>query len=190
MKKNSSKFILTLSVIVLLIVAITLIVNMNKYGAITGKATDTGTANLTINTSASISFTDSDCNFGSGYVDEAPTFAMVWSNGTVVDGQGWDGCTDGLTMSNDGNVNISVNVSSSQVASGFIGGTSPEFKWNSTPSACGGTNDLDSFTTVTDDNSANACDNLTLAATIQLDFELKIPEDAVGTKGTVITQTI
>ena len=56
MKKDSSKTILVLSVILLLVIAITLIITLNKYGVITGRSTsdDTATANLTISASKSL----------------------------------------------------------------------------------------------------------------------------------------
>lgn len=185
---KGSKLLMVLAVLAVVVTLVTLVVTVNKFG-ITGKATDTGTANLTINSSASISFTDADCDFGSGYVDEIPTTATVWSNGSVVDGQGWDGCTNGLEVTNDGNVNVSLTLTSSSVASAFIGGTSPSFKIQSVASACTGTDSLNSYTEITG-GAQQACTDWAAAATSQVDFELIIPEDAPsGSSGTVITAT-
>jgi len=183
---KGSKLLMVLAVLAVVVTLVTLVVTVNKFG-ITGKATDYGAANLTKNSSASISFTDADCDFGSGYVDEDPTFALAYSNGTVINGTGWTGCTDGLTVSNDGNVNVSLTVASSAVASAFIGGTSPSLKMKSVASACAGTDNLASYTEVTG-SAQSACDNWAAAATSQIDFELTIPEDAPsGSTGTVIT---
>lgn len=186
---KTTKLILNLSIIVLLATLLVFIVTLNKYGILTGQAVDTGTANLTISTAASISFTDAVCNFGSGAVDEAPTYAVIYTgNDSVIDGTWSAGACDGLTMRNDGNVNLTVTLQSSQDASGFIGGTSPSFKWIAADGGdCVGTAGLTGLTEVS--GTPNVCDNLTQAGTIDLDFALTIPEDAVGTKGTVITAT-
>lgn len=201
MRKDSSKTILVLSIILLLIIAITLILTLNKYGVITGHdtgtSTDTATANLTIAEQASLRFTDAECNFGSGQVDEEPLFAIVYSNGTVINGTGWDGCTDGLTVRNDGDVDLSVAFTSSAYASDFITASTDRhtasFKIKSTnDSTCTSAGDIDDYTEWT--ASAVACANLTWAedgagGTLQIDFELEIPEDALGTKGAIITAT-
>lgn len=183
---KTSKLILTLSAIILIVSLLLLIITLNKYG-ITGKATDTAYANLTIDTAASISFTDADCNFGSGSVDEVPTFAVIYTgNETTVNGT-WTAC-DGLTMTNDGNVNLTVTVGSDVAAADFIGGTSPSFQWIAADGGdCVGTAGLTSLTEVS--GTPSVCDNLTMAGTIDLDFALVIPENAVGTHGAVITAT-
>jgi Tfp pilus assembly protein PilX len=189
MKKDSSKFILTISIILLLIIAITLIVTLNKYGVITGRASDEGAANLTISSQASISFTDAECNFQEGSVDEEPTFALVNSSGSVINGTGWDDCTDGLNLSNDGNVNVSVTLSSNgDDASTFITGTSPSFQIKAVSSSCDGTDSLENYTEVSG-GAQNACTNWAAGESMQIDFNLTIPEDATGTHGALITAT-
>ena len=196
-EKPSSKLILTLSIILLIIIAVTFFLIFNKYGIMTGRVTDTGTANITINESASIIFTDDVCNFGGGYVNEIPTFAIVYSNGTVVNGTDWGGCTNGLTVTNIGNVNLTVDLNSTQNASGFIGGSEVRsFKWkaiNSTGNnSCIGTSDITDYTEVDFTSPPTICSNLKWASgynSMQIDFQLTIPKDAVGTKGTVITAT-
>ena len=207
MKRDSSKTILVLSVIILLIIAITLIVTMNKYGVLTGKSTsdDTAAANLTISAQASLRFTDAECNFGSGAVDEEALFAIVYSNGTVINessgvGDSWGGCTDGLTVQNDGDVDLSVTFSSSADKDTFITSSTDRhtasFKWKSTnDSTCTSAGDIDSYSEITAATPTTACANLTWAeesgagGTLQLDFKLEIPEDALGTKGSIITAT-
>jgi len=185
---KTTKLILTLSVIIALISAVLLVITLNKYG-ITGFATDTAYANLTIASSASITFTDDTCDFGSGAVDEIPDFALIYTGNASEENGSWVGSAcDGLTATNDGNVNLTVNFSSDTVASGFIGGTTPLFNWIAGSGSCVGTAGIAALTAVTT-TGQTACDNLSMSGTIDLDFGLKIPEDAVGTHGAVITAT-
>lgn len=186
---KTSKLILTLSTIVLIIAVVMLVVTLNKYGVLTGRATDKGTANLTISAAASISFSDAVCDFGAGSVNETPTFANIYTgNGTCINGSWTGNACDGLEITNDGNVNLTVTLASSGDKDAFIGGTSPSFQWNVTDGTdCVGVEGITSLTEIT--GTPNACTNLTQAGTLTIDFALTIPEDAEGTKGTVITAT-
>jgi len=202
MKKDSSKTILVLSIILLLVIAITLIITLNKYGVLTGRTTysnDTATANLTISEQASLRFTTATCDFGSGSVDEEPTYAIVYSNGTSTINGTWTPTCTGLVVQNDGDVDLSVAFSSSAGTAEFITSSTdratPYFNWKSVNdttckdvSGC-----ITTFTEITADTPADACKNLTWAeesgagGSLTLHFELYIPEDALGTKGAVIT---
>ena len=184
---KGSKLLMVLAVLAVVVTLVTLVVTVNKFG-ITGRASDTGTANLTIAAAASISFTDNACDFGSGAVNEEPTFAIVYTGNTSTDNGTWTAC-DGLTMQNDGNVNLTVTVASDVVASAFIGGTSPSFKWIAADgSDCVGVEGLTTLTEVS--GTPNVCTNLTQTGTIDLDFALVIPENAPpGSTGAVITAT-
>ena len=186
---KTTKLILTLSVIIALISVVLLVITLDKYG-ITGRATDTAYANLSISASASITFTDDTCNFGAGAVDEIPDFASIYTgNASTVNGTWTGSACNGLTATNDGNVNLTVTFSSDVEAADFIGGTSPEFKWIAADgSDCVGVEGITSLTAVTT-APQNACTNLTMAGTLDLDFALKIPENAVGDHGAVITAT-
>jgi hypothetical protein len=183
---KTTKLILTLSVIIALVSAVLLVITLDKYG-ITGRATDTAYANLTISASASITFTDDTCDFGAGAVDEVPDFASIYTGNTSTVNGSWTAC-NGLTATNDGNVNLTVDFKSDVLAASFIGGTSPEFKWIASGASCVGVAGITSLTDVTLTDQ-NACDNLSMAGTIDLDFGLKIPENAIGTHGAVITAT-
>ena len=198
MKKDSSKLILTISVILLLIIAITLVVTLNKYGVITGRATDTGTANLTIEAEASISFSDADCDFGSGSVIEDAGSAILYSNGSDnINGTWTNQSCNGLTVQNDGNVNVTLNLTSGKDADDFIGGAAAtnSFKWimsEGEAGSCAGTFSVnDTFTEITISPTVICTDFLYNDSkdTINIDFELIIPEDALGTKGVIITAT-
>ena len=81
-------------------------------------------------------------------------------------------------------------MNSSSLAADFIGGTSPSMRWrsNAVNAVCVGTAGLTDYTEV-DHSGQVPCDNVALGAGVQIHFGLTIPEDAVGTKGTVITAT-
>ena len=192
---RSSKMILSLAVVITVVSLLLLGVTMDKYG-ITGKATDTGEANLTIQASASISFTTSQINWGTGYVNEAPLNGSLDTEGNNVDVTSFSTVSEGLVLRNDGNVNVTINLTSSQIASAFIGGvagTGPSFKWkaseNETNSCAGGIQTISSYTEV-GATSIRVCDDMLYTAdndTILIDLKVVIPEDALGTKGSVIT---
>ena len=190
---KTSKLILTLSVIILITTLLTLIVTLNKFGVITGKATATGDANLSISTEASISFITSNVNFGSGSVDEAPSVAYLDTEGGSVNGS-WTAPTQGLTLRNDGNTNVTIDLDASNEAADFIGGTSPSMKWKVSNNESGSCDSIGVSTYTEISGTANACTGIGMAPndtqdTLDIDFNLSIPEDAVGTKGTVITAT-
>ncbi len=198
---KSQKLILTLSWIIVITTLLTLIVVFNKFGVITGRATDTGEANLTINTSASISFVDNSVNWGSGSVDETPSFAILDTNGTTAAGTAvingsWNNETTGLMLRNDGNVNVSVDLVSSKDAAAFIGGTNPAFKWaisnNETGSCAAGIANTGYTDVNTTAPGTRICDDLQYADSndeLIIDLYVRVPEDALGTKGAVITAT-
>ncbi len=113
---------------VLLIVAIVVSVGgafwnidrIGKIALITGKGSS-GFVNLTVNTLTSINITATDCDFGSGYINVGSTSALLESNGTVTNWSG-AGTVYSLVVRNDGNKNITVNVSSGKTLSDFYGG--------------------------------------------------------------------
>ena len=164
------------------------------FGNLTGHATDTGEANVTIGSEASIQFITDSINWGAGAVNETPTFATIDTEGNVTDGN-WTAVTQGLTLQNDGNSNVFLTLNTSNVAADFIGGTSPEYNiklTNNESFSCAGTNSLETYTPATGE-AQNACDNwsyLDTKDTLDVDIELVIPEDATpGTKSSTITAT-
>jgi len=199
--------VLTLSWIVMIATLLVLIVALGKFGVFTGFATEgtNGTVNLSITEQASLRYTYDSCDFGAGSVNESALYAVAYSNGTTINGT-WDastGCANGLELQNDGDVDLSVAVTSSLTALEFIGGN------QATPSIYVASSDVTSvnctvagggsLTTGYEDLSSavTVCDNLTWfnetgpGASIRLDFELTIPEDATPSTAasTVITAT-
>ncbi|MFA7707767.1 MAG: hypothetical protein WCX73_02350 [Candidatus Pacearchaeota archaeon] len=90
--------------------------------------TDAGRVNITISSAAAINFTTDFVDFGTGSVSTGQPNATVDTEGTLTGGTGWSGANN-LTLENIGNVNVSVGLKSSKLASTFIGGTNPEFKF-------------------------------------------------------------
>jgi hypothetical protein len=199
MKKTTLNILLTLSCIAAIVTFLILIITLNKFGIITGQATDTGEANLTIQEQASISFLVSQVNWGSGALIEGETDGLLNSEGGQENVTDFTNITEGLVIQNDGNVNVSLNISSSDNASTFIGGTNPDFEWkasnNETGSCVGGIQSgLTAYTNVpaTLNQHVLVCNDLlynNLNDTIRLDLQVRFTADALGTKGVLITAT-
>ncbi len=210
--KNNNKFITVLAVITVLIAIIsagfTFFSLLNLASKISGYATTTSTAevNLTVETFAAVNFTTSLINYGSGRVNSGSTSAALTTFGSNnVTGGNWTLRTaGGLRLENVGNVNVSINLSSSKAAAAFVGGASvtPVFKWNITnfeANSClnkTGTGTVAVNTDVFYDvntTTANYCpifNYLDSADVIRIDFNITIPTDsATGALTTVITAT-
>jgi hypothetical protein len=92
---------------------------INKINKFTGYG-QTGYVNVTINTLTAINVTSTDCNFQSGYINPNASSALLESNGTIT---GWSGAGTSTTINvrNDGNTNLSLNVSSGKTLAQFYG---------------------------------------------------------------------
>src|SRR3989344_353182 len=99
----------------------------------------TGYTNLTVETLASVNFTTHTIDWGSGRVGASSSAASLTTfPANNVTGGNWTlNTSGGLRLENDGNVNISVNLTVNKNASEFIGGTGPVFEWNLTKSEAG-----------------------------------------------------
>jgi len=105
--------------------------------ALTGHAADnaTGQVNFTIQNSFSIRFVNANIPFGTGFVNSSNGCQMGTNNSPPSNDP--DGCsgfnttvhTLNLTIENDGNVAANVSLNFTANATGFIGGTSPFFKY-------------------------------------------------------------
>ena len=88
-----------------------------------GKLTAYGSAgyvNVTISDLNSINVTATNCNFGSGYITVGQTNATLESNGTIANWQG-SGTSVTLVVRNDGNKNMTINISSGKTLASFLG---------------------------------------------------------------------
>jgi len=186
--------LMVIAVISVTLMAINLIIQFDEVKKLTGFATDTGTANLTIASQASVEFTTSVINWGTGAVDELPTYATINSENTVTDGN-WTQVNQALVLQNDGNSNVSVTLTTSTAAT-FIGGVGPWYQLkvsNTESNSCDTAHLILSAYTNTTGAAQDACTNFRYydaQDTIDIDVELRIPEDATpGAKGAIITAT-
>lgn len=87
-------------------------------------------ANVSINlTSETSILVENNIDFGSGRVNSTATHAVLDSAQVSAVNGSWNwGAPQYVFVMNDGTVNISVNITSSDDASSFIGGTNPEYK--------------------------------------------------------------
>ncbi len=98
---------------------------------LTGKVTDTGVINITIESTASINFTTDFIDFGSGQVDAGQSSATIDTISVSSNGN-WTSPASNFVIENIGNVNVSLNLSFGKTAAQFLGGTSPSYKYNFT----------------------------------------------------------
>ena len=73
---------------------------------LTGNATDAGTVNITIVSTAAINFTNQNVNFGAGAVDNLELIANLYTNNNSVSDGNWTSVPSGLVLRNIGNINV------------------------------------------------------------------------------------
>lgn len=190
-------FLLVFAIIALVISLVNVIITINKVKTLTGYASF-GTANLTVESLASINFTANTVNWGSGIVDTGQTNASLMTNGTVARGN-WTAVTNGLVVRNIGNVNVTLSIKSSKTAATFLGGANPTFQWNFTntignTSACDNITDLGLWYDVNTTNpGTGVCCNLSSIHdknNLRIDIKLEVPYNSLtGDLGAIITAT-
>ena len=169
-------------------------------GFVTGHATETGTANLTIEAYASINFSTSVVNWGSGVINSSSGAILDTKSGTVFNGN-WTANSEGLVVENIGNVDVTLNFRAGKNANEFIGGTNPSYKWlfenkeggsciNATDSSGGWGNFSEVNLT---SPGTKVCDIFYFRNDydeIRIHFNLTLPIDTLpGVKGDTITAT-
>lgn len=197
--------------LLLLVAVIALIVSVSSAGItylsfsnlvsqITGYAT--GEANLTVESTVSINFSNSSVNWGSGRVNTGQTKAYLdTQSGTVTFGN-WTAVSGGLVVENTGNVNLTLNLTGGKTAAQFLSGTNPAYKWNvsnfevgSCLNATGGPPLYTQFGKFSDVNTSTEliCNTFRFEAgndTILIAFNLTVPENSLkGALGDIITAT-
>jgi len=135
MSEDLSNKALTLIVILTLAVAFastTVFYSKFKGDKLTAAATtEQAVARLNITSRASINFTISSVDWGSGYVDELVYYCQLNTEGL----NNPSNCTnfttvyEGLRIENDGNRNVDLNLSTNNTAAQFLGGTGPLYEW-------------------------------------------------------------
>ncbi len=186
-------------------VAITYNSISNTRNFITGFATEEGVVNLTVTTQALIEIYSAggvagqkNISWGSGIVDTSGgnTLAILATNGTVQGGT-WDPISEGFLIRNIGNVNVTLGIHASQTANAFIGGSSPQFRYNlsnfeansCTTFAGGVQNTYVDF----QGTSQPACTNFRFNEAndeLRLDILLRIPSDSLtGARSSTVVLT-
>jgi len=110
---------------------------------VTGAATSpVALARINITSKASINWTVSAVDWGTGYVNDSAGYCQLNTEGE----NNPNNCTnftsvyEGLRLENDGNRRVSVNLSANVSAAQFIGGTDPLYQWklaNNESNSCG-----------------------------------------------------
>jgi hypothetical protein len=196
--KNSNNLLLWSSIFLICLALVNISIVFYKSGGITGYA-NYGTANLSIQSSAAVNFTTNMINWSLGAVwnNESSRATLDSTNGTVYHGN-WTAQSNGLVLQNDGNVNVRINLTTSNIASEFIGGTTPlyEIKTNYTPGepqACAGMLN-NTWSNATGATQMGSCWNLTYWESndsLRIDVRLEIPNDApAGVKGSTVTAVV
>ena len=188
---SKTNFLLIIAILAVVVSIANLGIVYNKVDKITGfQVTDTGDVNVTINSEASIEFTDAIIEFGAGSVNDASSSAILESNNSVVGGD-WTPIDDGLILLNKGNVDVNLTLTSAGSFSGFA-----DYDWKVTD------NETDSCTDYIEtedawfdasDSAINVCGNFTYgddADTLRIDVYLEIAEGmAPATYTDTITAT-
>ena len=197
--KKQVKILIYVTVLILLVALWGNAVFVSQFfRGLTGKASASGTVNLTIQTATSYDLTVDDINWSSGQVDDGESYAILsTTNGTVENGN-WTAVTEGFVVQNDGNIDLVLDISFGKTAVNFLGGSSPEYAYNitnnesSSCTAVGGFT-LDSWNEVAL-GTINVCSNLSFddeIDEIRIDFLLKIPEDSyIDTRGDTLTVSV
>lgn len=195
MKRND--FLFVFAVIVVCLALLNIAITINKMN-ITGHATGTGTANLTVGNWTAVNFTTSIVNWGSGVVQSGALNATLNTLGHVENGN-WTNVTSGLILENIGNVNVTIDIKTGKSAASFLGGTNPQyllnFSNNKTGSCINNTGAaLGIWTAVnTSDPGTRVCNNFTFynnSDAMRIDIKIAVPYDSLtGALSDIITAT-
>jgi hypothetical protein len=174
----------------------------NYKDFVTGFATETGSVNITIVSSAAIEIISANnvdsknLSWGSGSVTPGYEYARLYTDGRLYNTTTWTQLDKGFVIENIGNVNVTIQVDADKVAADFLGGTSPLFQYNVTDETAGSCVDWGSYTpgTYTDftETPADVCDNFGFLAPdkLRMDIYLKVPENAdKGTRNATVILT-
>jgi hypothetical protein len=157
----------------------------------------TGSVGLTIDGTTQVSFTTTSVAWGTGSVTATGTPCTLDTGGTKTGCTGFTAVSAPLVIANTGTFDVILELSSSEDASEFIGGTSPSFQWKVT------NNVTDSCGTLPISDYANVAKTATVACakflkapgcetvgTMNVNLKVVIPSDAtVAAQSATITAT-
>ncbi len=189
MSELSNSALAMLVIGALLVVSASFLIRIDALPGLTGRATtDTGNVSLTVASALNIQVDagNKTLAFGTCTPRSGTNYTCATNDAVACDGVFGANCTgDNVTprfirVQNVGNVNASVNVTSSCSAATLIGGTNPTLQFITT--SCNGTN-VSSWTTL-DSTTRLACPQIVpTSGAFQLYVNVTIPQDAVGFSG-------
>ncbi|HLD12891.1 MAG TPA: hypothetical protein VJB87_04845 [Candidatus Nanoarchaeia archaeon] len=200
----TNRTLLYLSILAIFITLFGATVSFVKLGKvelplITGLAassTATGTVNVTISNTISISLNTSFVDFGNGSLAAAPSYTPI--NTTAGTNPSTFNEPYGLVIRNDGNVDINLTINGSTAAQ-FLGGTTPSYMWNASDNesnSCGAsglnysTKNITGNITAMSNTHTRVCSNLTFAdATDEIIIEIYLNLSADTPAGRTYTDT-
>lgn len=203
-----TKALMVIAVVAVVIAAVN-VISIVSVGQTGFASTEIGNATLEIEGKASINFTNNLINWSTGSVDVEGGYenATLISNGTNIGHVGWLTVSTGLVLENDGNTDVTLNLSSDNSATagadnGFPGDdpdtTDELFQWQlnqiAEAGSCTGTGLQDTtWTNVAYPDSKEVCDDFNWDNAndeIEIDLLVRIPKGTpVGAKVNVITAT-
>ncbi|MBW6442715.1 hypothetical protein K0A97_02955 [Patescibacteria group bacterium] len=201
---NSDKFLLGIAIFAISVSFIGVLfthftINEYKNLKFTGFYVQEGNVSLNVLSVAAINFTVSDINWGSGQVNDSADYAILDTccGGSVTDGN-WSIVSQGFEIRNVGNVNVSLNLTSDDDATTFIGGGGPLFQLNVTnidSGACTANGiTLGQYFEVTSPATMAICNPfqfLNATDEIRIDVKIKIPKDSnTGLRKTTLSAVV
>jgi hypothetical protein len=190
---NTSLAILVFSTLIVTVASTVYFLNEENEFVLTGRAlSDTGNITLAIATSLNILVDpgNESIDFGTCTPRAATSYWCASNDALACDTIVGENCTADTTtpqfirVENVGNINASVNVTSSCAAADLIGGTSPALNFVTTN--CDGTGQA--TWTALSSTTELACDAIVpTTGAFQLYVNVTIPNDAVGGTGPCIT---
>jgi len=114
------------------------LLSLNKLNQITGGVTGTGNASLYLNSTASIRFAVATVDWGTGSVNSSGSTCLLDTAGTTTGCTGFSAVSQPLVIENNGDTNLSVQLTSNASGTQFIG-SGATFQWkvtNNETSSC------------------------------------------------------
>jgi len=209
---NTTKFLMVVAILAVAISLISFISNYASYKSSGFVSVDTAKANLTIESKIDINFTVDGVNWGTGYVNvtDGLTNATLNTEGDM-GGTGWNHVTQGLVLESLSNQNVTINLTSSNDALGFIDTDSDHgstYMWKITEDEVGScgpngvpgsalNSSLLNYKSVADATSypdgVVVCNNFYWGVSknqLLIDIQVNVSADALpGARGSIITAT-
>ena len=157
---------------------------------ISGFATSTGQANLTVESVVQVNFTTNFVSWGSGRVNPGQSLAQLTTLETnnVTNGNWTLTVPGGFRLENIGNTNVTLDLLAGKTAAQFLGGTGPVYQWNvsnveATSCANNQTTLMTWFNVNITSPGTRFCGNFTYynaADLIRIDINLTVPYDSIS----------